>query len=689
MERKETLSFQAHTKQLLDLMIHSIYTHKEIFLRELISNSSDALDKLRFKALTDPSILGKDEELLIEIKIDEKNRSISVSDNGIGMTYEEVINNIGTIANSGSKAFFEAINKEKDNKKGSNFENLELIGQFGVGFYSSFMVAKKVVILTKSPFSEKGVRWESKGDGEYTIEDYDKATRGTKIILYLRDKKEENDDFDYDELLKQYKIESLVKKYSDFIRYPIKMEVEIEEYPKKDDGTPDYDKKPIKKKEIKTLNSMQPIWQKDKSSVKDEEYFEFYKSTFHDWTDPLDYIYIKGEGTIEFKALLFIPKKAPFDLYSPEYKKGLRLYSKNVFIMENCEEILPDHFKFIKGLVDSPDFSLNISREILQHTKQLKTISKNIEKKIYDKLISLMKDKRKQYEDWFKDFGTIIKTGIYQDFSKENTKLKDLLVFESTYTITKEKEKTIKENINSDKSNQKTEEGKESEKKDLSSENNISKMTTLKEYVERMKKDQDKIYYISGKDKNTLLNIPQMEAIKEKGYEVLLFLDNIDEFIVPMMHDYEGKQFQSVLNAEIDKEKKEIIKTEEETSKELLNYLKEILKDKVVDVRFTTKLKESPACVVSASEHMSLQMEKILSEFEKIDFPKIDKILEINPEHEVYKTLKAKFAVDAKHPDIYEIAHLLYDQAMLAQGFLPEDPINFAKKIATLISKAF
>lgn len=681
MERKETLSFQAHTKQLLDLMIHSIYTHKEIFLRELISNASDALDKLRFKSLTDPSLIGKDEELFIEIKIDEKNRSITVSDNGIGMTYEEVINNIGTIANSGSKAFFEAISKEKGDKKIDTSENLELIGQFGVGFYSSFMVAKRVVILTKSPFSEKGVRWESKGDGEYTIEDYDKATRGTKVILYLRDKKEENDEFDYDELLKEYKIESLVKKYSDFIRYPIKMEVEVEEYPKKEDGSPDYDKKPTKKREIKTLNSMQPIWQKDKSQVKDEEYFEFYKSTFHDWTNPFDYIYIKGEGAIEFKALLFIPKKAPFDLYSPEYKKGLRLYSKNVFIMDNCEELLPDYFKFVKGLVDSPDFSLNISREILQHTKQLKTIAKNIEKKIYDKLLNLLKERRTEYEEWFKDFGTIIKTGIYQDFAKENAKLKDLLLFESTYTISLEKEK--------DKIKTEKDKTKESDENIKNEEKNNGNMTTLKEYVERMPKDQDKIYYISGKDKNTLLNIPQMEAIKEKGYEVLFFLDNIDEFIVPMMHDYEGKEFLSVINAEIDKEKKEKIKSEEETSKELLNYIKEILKDKVVDVRFTTKLKESPACVVSASEHLSLHMEKILSEFEKVNFPKIDKVLEINPDHEVYKTLKAKFAVDAKHPDISEIANLLYDQAMLAQGFLPEDPASFAKKIANLISKAY
>jgi len=667
MERKETLTFQAHTKQLLDLMIHSIYTHKEIFLRELISNASDALDKLRFKALTEPDLINKDEELFIEIKIDEKNRTLTISDNGIGMTYEEVVNNIGTIANSGSKAFFEKLNKEKESSQIN--ENLELIGQFGVGFYSSFMVAKKVVILTKSPYSEKGVRWESKGDGEYTIEDYNKPTRGTKIILYLRDKKEENDEIDYDEFLKEWKIESLVKKYSDFIRYPIKMEVEVDEYPKKEDGTPDYDKKPTKKREIKTLNSMKPIWQKDKSEVKEEEYFEFYKSTFHDWTDPLDYIIVKGEGTVEFKALLFIPKKAPFDLYSPEYKKGLKLFSKNVFIMDNCEELIPDHFKFVKGLVDSPDFSLNISREILQHTRQLKTISKNLEKKIYEKLLSILKDRREDYENWFRDFGTIIKTGIYQDFSKENTKLKDLLVFESTYTISQQ----------------------ETKEKDNSSESNlkISNMTTLKEYVERIKEGQDKIYYIAGKDKITLQNIPQMESIKDKGYEVLFFLDNIDEFIVPNMHDYDGKEFLSVLNAEIDKEKKEKIKSEEEKEKELLNYLKEILKDKVVDVRLTSKLKESPACVVSASEHLSLQMEKILSEFEKINFPKIDKILELNPDHEIYKIIKVKYSLNSNNEEIKEIANLLYDQAMLAQGFLPENPAEFAKKIAKIMSKAY
>jgi len=646
MNSKETKEFQAYTKQLLDLVIHSIYIHKEIFLRELISNASDALDKIKFASLTNPNLLEKDEELYIEIKLDKDARTITINDNGIGMTYDEVIQHIGTIAHSGTRNFFENINENNENNK-FNETKLELIGQFGVGFYSSFMVAKKVVILTKSPFSDKGVRWESDGNGTYTIEEYDKPKRGTSVILFLRDdeKDSENTDEDsYSSYLEEWKIEELVKKYSDFIRYPIKMEMTTFE-----ENKDEKDKKQKEKREIKVLNSMTPLWMREKSTIKKEEYDEFYKSTFHDFLSPEEVIHVKAEGVIEYTALLFIPSKAPFDIYSPEYQKGLKLYSKSVFVMDNCKDLLPDHYRFVKGLVDSPDFSLNISREILQHDKQLRVIAKNLEKKITDTLISMMKEKRDTYETWFKEFGPIVKSGIYADFLKEKTYLHDLLVFEST--------------------------------------NDKSHMTSLDEYISRMKDGQKEILYISGFDRKILENHPQVKASIDKGYEVLFFLDKIDEFMAMNIPQYKDKPLKSLNRAESDEKKSDILKDKEGNIKELLTLIEKHLAGKVNKVELSNNLKDSPSCIVSSNSGLSLQMEKVLSEIEGQKIPKAEKILQLNPESPIFKRMEASFKVDQNSPKIKYFAEVLYGEALLHEGLLPEDSIEFVKSLNSLLGE--
>lgn len=640
MSTKEVKEFQAYTKQLLDLVIHSIYTHKEIFLRELLSNASDALDKLRFAALTNPEIAGPEEEFFIEIKVDKDNRTITINDNGIGMTYEEVIQHIGTIAHSGTKNFFEKlkINQNIDN-------NIELIGQFGVGFYSSFMVAKNVVILTKSPFSKEGVRWESNGDGNYTIEKYDKPLRGTSIILHLRDDDTNIEEGEkYSIFLEEWKIEELVKKYSDFIRYPIKMEMTTFE---NDENSSE--KKPKEKREIKILNSQKPIWTRDKSELKEEEYEEFYKASFHDWTKPIDVIHTKAEGLIEYVALLFIPSKAPFDLLTPDYEKGLKLYSKNIFIMDNCKELLPDHYRFVKGLVDSPDFSLNISREILQHDRQLRVISKNLEKKITESLLNLLKNKRDEYESWWKEFGTIIKTGIYSDFMKERSYLHELLLFESS--------------------------------------NDPQKLTTLDEYLERMKDGQKEIYYVSGFDRKVVENHPQVRNTIDKGYEVLYLTDKIDEFMIINIPSYKEKQLKSLNRIEKDTEKSEALKIKEDQLKPLLELIEKNLAGKIKKVALSNNLKDSVSCLVSADGGMSIQMEKVLSEIEGRNFPKAEKILQINPDHPIFKKLEASFMVDQNSPKIAQFSELFYNEALLIEGILPENPSSFINTINTLLEK--
>lgn len=643
MANKEVKEFAAYTKQLLDLVIHSIYIHKEIFLRELISNASDAIDKLRFASLTKPEIVSQDEEFFIEIKLDKKNRTISIIDNGIGMTYDEVIQHIGTIAHSGTKNFFESLNIQDKTKTDS--QKMELIGQFGVGFYSSFMVAKNVVLLTKSAFSNEGVRWESTGDGTYTIEKYEKPIRGTTVILHLRDddkNKEEGEN--YSIFLEEWKIEELVKKYSDFIRYPIKMEMTVYE-----DTEENGQKKPKEKREIKTLNSMTPLWMKDKQDIKQEEYEEFYKTTFHDWVKPIEVIHTKAEGLIEYTALLFIPSKAPLNLMSMEYEKGLRLYSKNIFIMESCKELLPDHYRFVKGLVDSPDFSLNISREILQHDRQLRIIAKNIEKKITDTLLSMLKDKREEYENWWNEFGTIIKSGIYNDFLKERTYLQDLLIFKST--------------------------------------NDPIKYTTLDEYVSRMKNDQKEIYYISGIDRNLLENHPQVKNIKEKGYEVLFLLDKIDEFMIMNIPSYKDKPLKALNRADNKEESSEILKTREQELKPLIEQIEKHLSGKISKVVLSNNLKDSLSCIISSQNGFSIQMEKVLSEIDGKNFPKSEKILQINPDHPIFKKLEASYKVDQNSPKIPMFSELFYNEALLIEGILPENPSNFISAINELLQK--
>ncbi len=640
---KETKQFQTETKKLLDMMIHSIYTHKEIFLRELISNASDAIDKLKFNAVTDTNILGNDTEFKIEIIPDKDARTITIRDNGIGMTKEEVVTNIGTIAKSGSKDFMEKLKEAKENQE------MEIIGQFGVGFYSSFMVADKVTLETKSPYEEKGIRWESNGEGEYNIEEVDLGTRGTSITLHLRKDEEDNTFSEYTET---WEIKSLVKKYSDYVRYPVEMDV-TKETPKKDDKGEiievEYDTEIIRE----TLNSMTPLWKKSKEQLSDEEYNEFYKGKFHDWVDPIKTIHYKVEGNIDYTALLFIPGKAPMDFYTKEFEKGLQLYTKNVFIMDKCKELIPDYFRFVKGLVDSSDFSLNVSREILQQNRQLEVIAKNIEKKIQKELKLLLKNEREKYEEFFSAFGNDIKYGVYDQYGAKKDLLKDLLIFDSSFN---------------------------------------EKKTTLKEYVERMKEEQKYIYFVSGEDKEKLKNLPQMEGLREKGYEVLFFLDKIDEFAIQVLREYEGKEFKAINQGDLDKEinsdDKKLLDEKTEENKDLISELKEILKEKVADVRLTSRLKSSAVCLVSG-EGVSFEMEKVMKEMpgeNPFGSVKADKILELNPNHDLFKSLNKVFEEDKK--TLSDIADLLYSQALLIEGFPLEDPVDFSNKMTQLMIKA-
>ena len=624
---KEQRSFQAETKQLLDLMIHSIYTHREIFLRELISNASDAIDKVKFNALTDSSILAGDSDFGIEISFDKEKRTLTLKDNGIGMSYEEVIEHIGTIAKSGSKAFAQAL-KEKNESN----SDIDIIGQFGVGFYSAFMVAKKVKLITKAPLQEKAVLWESTGDGTYSIEYTDKEKRGTEITLELR---EDDENISYGEYLDSAKIESLIKKYSDYIRYPIRV----------------LDKE--NKDNFKTVNSMIPIWKKEQNKITEDEYSEFYKSKFHDWLNPLETIHAHVDGSIEYDALLFIPEKAPFDFYSKDFSKGLQLYCKNVFIMDKCSEILPDYLGFVKGLVDSADFSLNISREILQQNRQLDIISKNLEKKIISTLKNMQKENREKYEKFWKEFGVTIKNGIYSDFSGKNKeKLEDLLLFSTS-----------------------------------SSEKSI----TLAEYIERMKDGQDKIYYVSGETREFIEKLPQMELLKEKGYEVLYLFDKIDEFTLDRMESYKDKKFKSVTRGELDLPENEELKKEvEEKSAEnsaMLDKVKELLSEKVSAVKLTTRLKSTPACLVTDEQGISLEMEKIISEMPNMGgMMKASKILEINPSHDVFEVLKSSYT-KGNYDELSDFASLLYYQSALTEGIKIENPSEVADKINSLIVK--
>ena len=636
MAEKQILNFEAETKQILNLMVHSIYTHKEIFLRELISKASDALDKARFESITKSDKYAGMDNLRIKIEIDEQNRILTIKDNGIGMTKEDVIQNIGSIARSGTKAFLEKIKQEAENKKESG---IDLIGQFGVGFYSAFMVADNIIIETKNVESDKGVKWESSGDGSYSIEDIDKADRGTNIILKLKPKNEnEENEEDYSN---RYTLERLIQKYSNYVHYPIIMDMPI---PKKDE-------KEIQQYEEKTINSMISIWQKNKSDVKTEEYNEFYKEHFHDYAEPFDIIHTKAEGTLEYTALLFIPSKAPFNFLYPNFERGLELYSKNVFIMDKCKELIPEYLKFVRGLVDSQDFSLNISREILQHTNQLKRIASNIEKKILETLENILKNDRKKYEEFFKEFGESIKIGIYSDFTKKE-KLSNLLLFQSSETAENE-------------------------------------YTTLAEYKARMKEGQEFIYYAAGKDKSSIEKLPHMEGMKDKGFEVLYFTDRVDEFMVGMMRDYEEIKLHSILQADNEKTDKDSSKEENKEVKDILKAVKEILGDnKVADVRESDRLKESLVCLVNKEDSISFNMAKVLAETGNNMFGmKAERVLEINTSHEVFKAMEKEYQTNKKSDLFKEYSELLYDEACILENLPLEDTKLFASRMSKLMLK--
>ena len=628
----QTKEFKAEYKRLLDMMINSIYTHKEIFLREIISNASDAIDKLYFKSLTDTSVGMKKSDFAINIAIDKENRTLTVSDNGIGMTEEDLENNLGTIANSGSFAF------KKDNDLG---DDVDIIGQFGVGFYSTFMVAKEVTVVTKAFGSEQAYKWTSDGVEGYTIEECDKPDGvGTTITLKLKD---DTDDEKYSTYLDQYQIQSLVKKYSDYIRFPIRMEVEHTHY--NEEG-----KEPEVHKAIETLNSMTPIWKKNKSELKDEDYNNFYMEKFGDYEPPVTHIHSKNEGVATYDALLYIPARAPFDYYSKDYEKGLQLYSSGVMIMEKCADLLPDWFSFVKGVVDSEDLSLNISRELLQQDRQLKIIAKNLEKSIKNELAKLLKNDREKYEKFYSVFGLQFKFGIYQSYGAANETLKDLLMFPSSFD---------------------------------------GKNVTLKEYVSRMKEDQKEIYYACGETKERIEMLPQLEKIKDKGYEVLYFTQDVDEFAIKVMINYDGKPFKSISDADLDldtEEEKEEAKKLDEENKDMFAFMQEAIADKVKTVRLSKKLKTHPVCL-SSDGSITIEMEKVLNAMPQNDGNKVkaEKALEINPNHPIFEKLKDLYANDKDK--LKDYAKLLYDQALLIEGMSIDNPVEFANLVCELMTK--
>ena len=648
---KEQHEFQAETRQLLDLMIHSIYTNREIFLRELISNASDAIDKLHFESLTNTDITGGDTSYEIFLVPDKESKTLSISDNGIGMNREELIENIGTIAKSGTKAFLETLRKAKES--GEDVTDKDMIGQFGVGFYSAFMVADKVTILTKKAGEDKAYRWESAADGSYTIEEAEKEKRGTTITISLKKEFTEDGEEDFTDT---YKIESLVKKYSDYVRYPIKMNITTEETPRDKDDKEIEGAEKVKKTELRTLNSMQPLWTKNKSDIKKEEYDEFFKHQFHEWEAPMEVFHTKAEGTVEYTALLEIPAHAPFNLYQQDYEPGVQLYSRHVFIMDKCKDLLPDYLRFMKGLVDSPDLSLNISRELLQQSRELKAIGRALEKNILKSLARKLKNSREDYEKFWNEYGKSLKIGVYNSmYSGGDTvdKLKDLLLFMSS--------------------------------KD-------GKLTTLKEYVERMPESQKKIFYATAKDKETIENLPQMETLRDKGIEVLYLLDPVDEFAIETLRSYNEKPFHSISRGDLgldDAESQEVKKETEEIGKEngdLMKDIKEVLGDKVADVKVSSRLKTSAVCLVADEAGPSLSMEQTFSEMKNPLF-KAQRILEINPHHELFARLQELHKAGKETPEFKDYCDLLYTQALLIEGILPENPVDFANKVAKLMTK--
>ncbi len=638
--------FKAESKKLLDLMINSIYTHKEIFLRELISNASDALDKLYYQSLQSGDTGIKRSDFHIDITADKDARTLTISDNGIGMTASELEANLGTIAKSGSLAFKQD-HAEDEPAKGA--KPIDIIGQFGVGFYSAFMVADEVTVTSKAYGSDEANRWISKGADGYSVEAAEKTSNGTEIVLHI---KEDAEGEDYSHFLEEYSIRSLIKKYSDYIRYPIQMMVE--KHRPKEGAEPEEGQMPEMESymELETLNTMEPIWKRQKSKVKPEDYNEYYKSKFGDYQDPARVIRTSVEGVSSYTALLFIPGHTPFDYYTKDYEKGLQLYSSGVMIMDKCKELLPDYFNFVKGLVDSQDLSLNISRETLQHDRQLKNIAKNLEKKIKKELADFMKNDRENYEKFFENFGRQLKYGIYDDFGMHKDVLSDLVLFYSSME---------------------------------------KKMVSLDEYLAKMGEEQQYIYYASGESVEKIDMLPQTEFIKEKGYEILYLTDEIDEFVLQMMRDYKEKEFKSVsaedITGEETDEQKEAMKKAEEDNKALLDYIKESLAGKVSEVKLSPRLKGSAVCLTTKG-NISLEMEKVLNAMPTDQMVKADRILEINPDHAVMTTLKDTFAMGEEGKDMVKTyANLLYSQAVLISGLTVDDPVALGEDICKVITK--
>ncbi|WP_339285939.1 molecular chaperone HtpG [Paenibacillus sp. FSL R5-0486] len=625
MAKKE---FQAESKRLLDMMINSIYTQREIFLRELISNSSDAIDKIYYRALTDDALVFNKEDYFIKLTIDKENRTLTLTDTGIGMTQEELENNLGVIAKSGSLAF----KKENEAKDGHN-----IIGQFGVGFYSAFMVADKLTVTSKTLGSDEAWKWESEGADGYTITPAEKESVGTEIVLTIKENTEEDS---YDEFLEEYRLRSIIKKYSDFIRYPIKMDVtgqrpkegtenEFEEY-----------------QEEQTVNSMVPIWRKNKSELTEEDYNNFYMEKRYGFDKPLKHLHISADGAVVYNAILFIPENTPFDYYTKEYEKGLELYSNGVLIMDKCGDLLPDYFGFVKGMVDSEDLSLNISREMLQHDRQLSLIAKNIKNKIKSQLQSLLKDERENYEKFYQAFGRQLKYGVYSDYGVNKDTLQDLLLF----TSSKE-----------------------------------SKLVSLDEYVSRMPEDQKYIYYASGESISRIEKLPQIEGVLEKGYEVLYFTDDIDEFAIKMITNYKEKEFKSISSGDLgieDSADKEETDAQDNDNKELFEAMQAQLAGKVKAVKASKRLRSHPVCLSTEGE-LTIEMEKILKAMPNSENVQADKVLEINVNHDVFKSLKDAFAQDQEKLNLY--TSLLYHQALLIEGLPIQDPVEFTNDICKVM----
>ena len=637
----ENKQFKAESKRLLDLMINSIYTNKEIFLRELISNASDAIDKLYYRSLTDKNVKVNKDDLYIRVTPNKEARTLTIEDNGCGMSKEELEENLGTIAKSGSLAFKEAA-KAKENAEKD--DDVNIIGQFGVGFYSAFMVASKVRVESKCYGAEKAYAWESEGAEGYTIDECDKSDFGTKIILTL---KADTDDEKYSDFLAEYKIEELIRKYSDYIRYPIKMEVEHEhevEQPEGEKKEPKFEK--VRHDEI--LNSMIPIWKKNKSEVSDEDYNNFYQEKFGDYQKPLKVIRTSVEGDVSYTALLYIPSHTPYDYYTKDFKRGLQLYSNGVLIMDKCEDLLPDCYGFVRGLVDSPDLSLNISREMLQHDRQLKIIAKNLDKKIKSELLDMLHKNREDYEKFFTTFGTTLKFGVYNDFGLNKDNLKDLLMFHS------------------------------------STEN---KLVTLDEYVDRMKEGQDKIYYACGETVDKIELLPQVEAVKEKGYEILYLTENIDEFVIQVLMEHKEKKFINVCANDVDldtDEEKEALKKENEENKDMFTLMKETIGEGVQEVRFTHRLKNHPVCLTSEGA-LSVEMEKVINSMPNDQKVKAQTALEINDTHPIAQKIKDLYANDKE--ELKKYTQVLYAQARLIEGLPVENPTQISNLICEIIAK--